>query len=110
MEVMDLKGLDVSVFLNSVPDMSMLPVLSEESSDDDVDSDVLNEPCVVCCSSANEDDCLLCDTCDMAVHFNCVGLRCIPDGDWSCPWCVKKSAPTTKEVLYDLSLELFPIH
>ena len=82
------------------------------SSDDDVDSDVLNEPCVVCCSSANEDDCLLCDTCDMAVHFNCVGLRCIPDGDWSCPWCVKKSAPTTKEVRYDLSLEfkLFPIH
>jgi hypothetical protein len=95
---LDFEGIDLSLFLNSVPEMTRLPVLSDESSEDEIDSDVMNEPCAVCCSSGNVDDCLLCDTCDMAMHYNCVGLSCIPAGDWSCPWCVKKTAPATKEV------------
>jgi NuA3 HAT complex component NTO1 len=75
-------------------------MILSDGDDSDIDSDVMNEPCAVCCSSGNEDDCLLCDTCDMAMHYNCVGLSCIPAGDWSCPWCVKKTAPGTKEVLF----------
>ncbi len=75
-----------------------VPTGMDCSSEDEVDSDVMNVPCAVCCSSGNEDDCLLCDTCDMAVHYNCVGLSCIPDGDWSCPWCVEKAALVSSEV------------
>jgi hypothetical protein len=37
------------------------------------------------------------------MHYTCVGLSCIPAGDWSCPWCVKKATPTTKEVPFPLN-------
>jgi hypothetical protein len=73
------------------------------SSDDGVSFNVMNEPCVVCCLPGNEDECLLCDTCHIAMHNNCVGLSCIPVGDRSCPWCDKTASPTSKEVLFRAS-------
>ena len=69
-----------------------------ESSDDGVDSDVINQPCIVCNSPDDIDSCLLCDQCDLAVHYACVGLDKVPTGDWLCPWCVKKTVPSSKEV------------
>ncbi len=101
----EFEGIDLSLFLSSVADMTRLPVLSDESSDDEVDSDVMNVPCAVCCSSGNEHDCLLCDSCDMAMHYNCVGLSSIPAGNWSCPWCVEKTAITTERVYFPLQFE-----
>ncbi len=105
----EFEGIDLSMFLNSCPEITRPPDLSDVSSDDSegIDSDIMNEPCAVCGSSGNYEDCLLCDTCDMALHYNCVGLSCIPAGDWSCPWCEKKTAITTKLVLF--SLQLLPI-
>ncbi len=101
------EGIDLSLFVSNVSDSTELPVISDESSEDEVDSDVLNEPCAVCGSSGNEDDCLLCDSCDLAMHYNCAGLSCIPAGDWSCPWCVKKTAITTERVFFRLQFESF---
>ena len=37
---------------------------------------------------------LCCDTCERAWHLRCVELTAVPDGDWSCPVCVRGSAPT----------------
>ena len=73
--------------------------MDQSSNDSDgVDSDVLDQPCAVCGSSDADDSCLLCDTCDLAVHFGCIGLHSVPQGDWSCPWCVKQTVPSSKEV------------
>lgn len=69
------------------------------SNDEGVNSDVMNDPCVVCCLPGNEEHCLLCDTCGMTMHHNCVRLNSVPEGGWSCPWCEKKAALTSKEVL-----------
>ncbi|KAK7416413.1 hypothetical protein QQX98_005229 [Neonectria punicea] len=44
-------------------------------------------PCPVCNSAEREDVLLLCDSCDAAYHTHCVGLECIPDGDWYCMEC-----------------------
>ncbi|KAH7162548.1 hypothetical protein B0J13DRAFT_615184 [Dactylonectria estremocensis] len=44
-------------------------------------------PCPVCNSAEQEDVLLLCDSCDAAYHTHCVGLECIPDGDWYCMEC-----------------------
>jgi hypothetical protein len=104
----EFEGIDLSMFLNSVRDMTMLPVVSDESSEDEVDSDIMDAPCAVCCSSGNEDYCLLCDSCDTAMHYNCVGLSSIPVGDWSCPWCVKKTTITSKLVSIPLPFKLLP--
>ena len=70
----------------------------EAGSGADSDSDVMQEPCTVCGSSDNAADCLLCDSCDLAVHFACIGLSGVPDGDWSCPWCTKGTTIATKAV------------
>ena len=59
-------------------------------------SDVLTEPCAVCCSPGNKDECVLCDTCDKAMHIHCVGISSIPAGEWSCPWCLKRAAVVTR--------------
>ena len=29
-----------------------------------------------------------CDTCVRWFHYHCVGLTSIPDGFWSCPYCL----------------------
>jgi hypothetical protein len=82
------------------PKLSTLAEVKVRSHDNKVNVDVVNEPCAVCCSLGNEDDCLLCGTCDMAMHYICVGLSTIPAWNWSCPWCEKKANPTSKEVLH----------
>jgi hypothetical protein len=71
---------------------------SDDSGDDEVDSDVLDQPCIVCSSPEGAENCLLCDKCDLAIHYGCIGLSCVPSGDWCCPWCVKKTKPSSKEV------------
>ena len=78
--------------------MSQRISATAEKSDDEIDSDVAEQPCAVCGSPDDFDSCLLCDSCDIALHYNCVGLPCIPAGDWSCPWCVNQTVPTSKEV------------
>jgi hypothetical protein len=70
--------------------------------DASIEDKVMKEPCAVCCLSGDEDDCLLCDSCDMAMHYNCVGLSSIPAGDWSCPWCLKKTVVASSEVTANL--------
>ena len=60
-------------------------VASASNSDDDSSDDD-----IVCCKcNKNKDDekVLLCETCDLAYHTYCVGLRRVPIGDWSCPKC-----------------------
>ena len=71
---------------------------SEDSSDDGMGSDVIDQPCAVCGSPDDVASCLLCDSCDIAVHFRCVRLDSVPAGDWSCPWCWQKTVPSSKEV------------
>ena len=74
--------------------------LQANSISDDCDSDVIDQPCAVCGSPDDVDSCLLCDNCDLAMHYGCVGLSCVPPGDWSCPWCIKKIVLSSKEVLF----------
>ena len=71
---------------------------SEGSDDDRADSEVLNQPYLVCGSPDDADSCLLRDRCDLATHYACVGLSSVPSGDWLCPWCQKNTKPTNREV------------
>jgi hypothetical protein len=73
---------------------------SEDSSDDEVDSNVLDQPCIVCSSLEGAEKCLVCDKSNLAIHYCCIGLSCVPSGDWCCPWCVKKTKPSIKEVKF----------
>mmetsp|Transcript_12385 Transcript_12385/g.27188 ORF Transcript_12385/g.27188 Transcript_12385/m.27188 type:complete len:587 (-) Transcript_12385:238-1998(-) len=47
--------------------------------------------CPLCCSAEDEASLLLCDgkqqRCPAMYHFYCLGLTCIPEGDWFCPSC-----------------------
>ena len=62
------------------------------------DLGIILQPCAVCGSADDVDSCLLCDACDLAVHYSCLGLQIIPEGDWSCPWCVKGSVLSSEQV------------
>jgi hypothetical protein len=58
----------------------------------------LDEPCAVCRSDEDEENCLLCDRCDLCMHTYCVGLCYVPDGTWNCPWCDKSYTFDSQEV------------
>ena len=83
---------------STAPDSENVLSSSEGSDDDGADSEVLNQPCLVCGSLDDADSCLLCDRCDLATHYACVGLSSVPSGDWLCPWCQKNTKPTNREV------------
>ena len=46
-----------------------------------------DKPCALCGSTEDGETCMLCDSCDVAAHTGCLGLKSVPDGDWACPWC-----------------------
>lgn len=63
--------------------------------DDEDFAKVMSDPADVA-SMEHEDSCylcqtggrlLMCDTCDRVTHPACVGLKAIPEGDWSCGIC-----------------------
>lgn len=35
----------------------------------------------------NEDLMIVCDACDGPYHLLCIGLQCVPDGEWFCRFC-----------------------
>jgi len=44
--------------------------------------------CGICGTSDNDDQLLFCDDCDRGYHSHCVGLKEIPEGEWSCSLCI----------------------
>ncbi|KAL5109010.1 Remodeling and spacing factor 1 [Taenia crassiceps] len=54
-------------------------------------SQVLDEaPCQICTKSNHPEWLLLCDSCDLGFHAQCLrpALHLIPEGDWFCPRCL----------------------
>ncbi|CDS43129.1 remodeling and spacing factor 1 [Echinococcus multilocularis] len=54
-------------------------------------SQVLDEaPCQICTESNHPEWLLLCDSCDLGFHAQCLrpALHLIPEGDWFCPRCL----------------------
>ncbi|KAL4430529.1 hypothetical protein ABPG74_005454 [Tetrahymena malaccensis] len=46
-----------------------------------------DEQCKVC---HQHGEVLMCDTCPSVFHLKCIGLKSLPDGDWSCLECQQK--------------------
>jgi len=53
-------------------------------------------PCRACGEVKNPGSTLLCDgqsgNCNATYHYYCVGLKCVPKGDWLCPDCTARPA------------------
>ncbi|ERN04758.1 hypothetical protein AMTR_s00140p00029580 [Amborella trichopoda] len=64
---------------------SLAVSLSRDRKFSNVDNDDL---CTFCWDGGNL---LLCDGCPRSFHPDCVGLPCIPRGDWYCAYCEKNS-------------------
>ena len=62
------------------------------SSDDDDDAldAVDDEPCLACAGVDRPGDFVLCDGCPRGGHFDCLGLRGVPAGDWFCAGCARE--------------------
>ena len=60
----------------------------------DIESDIVEATCHKCKRGDKPEKMLLCDTCDRGWHLFCLNppLSKIPDGEWSCPKCVSKTA------------------
>jgi len=84
-------------------DAQLLRVARAEDRDQDCDatdaeSSDEDEFCRVCGKADNDSALLLCDgqggRCNAPYHYYCVGLECVPDGDWFCPPCeASRAAP-----------------
>merc|ERR1712151_1057657 len=50
-----------------------------------------NKPCQLCGGYQDDGALLLCDgqgkKCNAVYHYYCIGLDCVPMGDWFCPRC-----------------------
>jgi hypothetical protein len=79
------------------PSQSSSEQQASEGEDGDNDSDFEDKPCTICESPDDAESCLLCDTCDLAMHYTCIGLTCVPSGKWRCPWCTMKKVPSSKQ-------------
>jgi hypothetical protein len=82
----------IKLALNAIPDFRPKGWLSDSDFVPELPvHDVITpeEPCVVCNSLDDEDKCLICDNCNMCLHYFCIGLAAIPDGAWICPWCAQ---------------------
>ena len=62
-----------------------------EEAESEVES-VHNEHCPVCLEGG---EVICCDTCPAVYHLECVELKKVPRGKWSCPGC--KTSPQDKE-------------
>jgi hypothetical protein len=58
-------------------------------SDDCVSMSMLQ--CQLCGNAENDEQMLLCDTCDRGYHMFCLKppLTAVPEGDWNCPQCTQ---------------------
>jgi hypothetical protein len=79
------------------PSQSSSEQQASEGEDEDNDSDFEDKPCTICESPDNAESCLLCDTCDLAMHYTFIGLTCVPSGKWCCPWRTRKKVPSSKQ-------------
>lgn len=63
--------------------------------------------CCICLDldSLEENQIVICEMCDVAVHEDCYGVGEIPEGDWLCQKC--KFAPDEKIVSPSLILDIF---
>ena len=59
---------------------------------------ILDEPCTICRSDEDEENCLICDGCNLCMHSYCIALDAIPEGCWYCPWCSSNQTVDSKEV------------
>ena len=60
----------------------------EGATSSEIEEDIFASPE---CHEREDDDeeCWIgCDTCVRWFHYHCVGLSSIPDGFWSCPYCL----------------------
>lgn len=53
--------------------------------------------CAVCSQSGRL---LLCDSCTLVYHLECVKLRTVPSGVWNCPKCVKSTKLVNVNIRY----------
>jgi hypothetical protein len=80
--------------------------------------DIESEECVDCGIESNPAEMLMCDGCDACHHVACVGLTCVPEGDWFCGECLEilharvkhRDTNTFFELPSLLPLELSPDH
>lgn len=81
--------------------------------------EIESEECIDCGIESNPAEMLMCDGCDAPHHIACVGLTCVPKGDWFCIKCldVLKARANNhggKEALFKLpplpALSLGPQH
>ncbi len=56
--------------------------------DVDVQSEEEGTRCEKCCRTDGADSMVLCDGCDKGFHTECLGMLCVPDGNWFCSDCV----------------------
>ncbi|EKG12110.1 Zinc finger PHD-type protein [Macrophomina phaseolina MS6] len=47
------------------------------------------DPCMVCEDFGDEDQLMLCDSCDKLCHVFCAGLDEVPAGEWYCQHCME---------------------
>lgn len=82
------------------------PQTAAVSSTDEPNVDAI--VCSVCDEGDKEDELLLCDGCQKAMHASCIGLHGVPHGDWFCKKCQKQGktaipvapTPTTPVFVY----------
>ena len=88
------KGKKKTVAASKARARKQSPRPTPSCSSSDVDSEEDNGLCEECGAAYKDDDmkmrkCWLgCDSCDKWFHYQCVGLRSIPKGYWSCKYCV----------------------
>ncbi|KAK8400654.1 hypothetical protein O3P69_002454 [Scylla paramamosain] len=66
----------------------------EEESDEEEEEEECSDVCYTCCLAGTL---ICCDTCPLAFHPECVALRKVPRGSWSCPHCTGKDAADDKK-------------
>lgn len=52
-----------------------------------------DDMCAVC---GDAGELIICDGCPRAFHAVCLGLECVPTGDWHCSHCIEKFGPGGK--------------
>jgi len=79
-----------------------------ESEDEDEDSD--HE--ALCAKCEKDGELLCCDTCTKVFHLDCLDppLEQVPDGKWSCPYCVLAKEITSKKAPKKRAPESKPIN